>query len=79
MIDSNTIKVGDRVLTKYGIFTIINVIRGIVNPFTLKEEIAILVNFNGAERKIDNDDIIEETDINNTKNNKNTSKSKINI
>ena len=59
MIDSNTIKVGDRVLTKYGIFTIINVIRGIVNPFTFKEEIAILVNFNGAERKIDNDDIIE--------------------
>ena len=59
MIDSNTIKVGDRVLTKYGIFTIINVIRGIVNPFTLKEEIAILINFNGTERKIDNDDIIE--------------------
>lgn len=59
MIQLNTIKVGDRVLTKYGIFTIINVIRGIVNPFTLKEEIAILVNFNGAERKIDNDDIIE--------------------
>ena len=59
MIDSNTIKVGDRVLTKYGIFTIINVIRGIVNPFTLKEESAILVNFNGTERKIDNDDIIE--------------------
>ena len=59
MIDSNTIKVGDRVLTKYGNFTIINVIRGIVNPFTLKEEIAILINFNGTERKIDNDDIIE--------------------
>ena len=59
MIDSNTIKVGDRVLTKYGIFTIINGIRGIVNPFTLKEEIAILINFNGTERKIDNDDIIE--------------------
>ena len=59
MIDSNTIKVGDRVLTKYGIFTIINVIRGIVNPFTLKEEIGILINFNGTERKIDNDDIIE--------------------
>ena len=59
MIQLNTIKVGDRVLTKYGIFTIINVIRGIVNPFTLKEEIAILVNFNGAGRKIDNDDIIE--------------------
>ena len=59
MIDSNTIKVGDRVLTKYGIFTIINVIRGVVNPFTLKEEIAILINFNGTERKIDNDDIIE--------------------
>ena len=59
MID-NLIKVkaGDIVKTNQGEFTVTNVIK-LLNPFTLMEEIGIMIDWNGVERKIVNEDIIE--------------------
>ena len=56
MIDN--IKVGDVVKTTHGEFTVTNVIK-LLNPFTLMEEIGIMVDWHGKERKINNRDIIE--------------------
>jgi hypothetical protein len=59
MID-NLIKVkaGDIVKTNQGEFTVTNVMK-LLNPFTLMEEIGIMIDWNGVERKIVNEDIIE--------------------
>lgn len=59
MIDNlNKVKVGDIVKTNQGEFTVTNVIK-LLNPFTLMEEIGIMIDWNGVERKIVNEDIIE--------------------
>lgn len=59
MIDSlNKVKAGDIVKTNQGEFTVTNVMR-LLNPFTLMEEIGVMIDWNGVERKIVNEDIIE--------------------
>lgn len=59
MIDNlNKVKVGDIVKTNQGEFTVTNVMK-LLNPFTLMEEIGIMIDWNGVERKIVNEDIIE--------------------
>ena len=59
MID-NLIKVkaGDIVKTNQGEFTVTNVMK-LLNPFTLMEEIGIMIDWKGVKRKIVNEDIIE--------------------
>lgn len=59
MIDSLIkVKAGDIVKTNQGEFTVTNVMK-LLNPFTLMEEIGIMIDWNGVERKIVNEDIIE--------------------
>lgn len=59
MIDNlNKVKAGDIVKTNQGEFTVTNVMK-LLNPFTLMEEIGILIDCNGVERKIVNEDIIK--------------------
>ena len=59
MIDNlNKVKAGDIVKTNQGEFTVTNVMK-LLNPFTLMEEIGIMIDCNGVERKIVNEDIIE--------------------
>ena len=59
MIDSLIkVKAGDIVKTNQGEFTVTNVMK-LLNPFTLMEEIGIMIDCNGVERKIVNEDIIE--------------------
>lgn len=59
MIDIlNKVKAGDVVKTNQGEFTVTNVMM-LLNPFTLMEEIGIMIDCNGMERKIVNEDIIE--------------------
>ena len=59
MIDNlNKVKAGDIVKTNQGEFTVTNVMK-LLNPFTLMEEIGIMIDWNGVERKIVNEDIIE--------------------
>lgn len=59
MIDNPIkVKAGDIVKTNQGEFTVTNVMK-LLNPFTLMEEIGIMIDWNGVERKIVNEDIIE--------------------
>lgn len=59
MIDSLIkVKAGDIVKTNQGEFTVTNVMK-LLNPFTLMEEIGIMIDWNGVEKKIVNEDIIE--------------------
>ena len=58
MIDLSNIKIGNQVVTKDGTYKVVNTLN-LINPSTMKEELAILIDFNGKERKITNEDIIE--------------------
>ena len=58
MIDLSNIKVGNQVVTKDGTYKVVNTLN-LINPSTMKEELVILIDFNGKERKITNEDIIE--------------------
>ena len=58
MIDLSNIKIGNQVVTKDGTYKVVNTLN-LINPSTMKEELAILIDFNGKERKLINEDIIE--------------------
>ena len=58
MIDLSNIKIGNQVVTKDGTYQVVNTLN-LINPSTMKEELVILIDFNGKERKIINEDIIE--------------------
>ena len=58
MIDLINIKIGNQVVTKDGTYKVVNTLN-LINPSTMKEELVILIDFNGKERKITNEDIIE--------------------
>lgn len=58
MIDLSNIKIGNQVVTKDGTYKVVNTLN-LINPSTMKEELVILIDFNGQERKITNEDIIE--------------------
>ena len=58
MIDLSNIKIGNQVVTKDGTYQVTNTLN-LINPSTMKEELVILIDFNGKERKITNEDIIE--------------------
>ena len=58
MIDLSNIKIGNQVVTKDGTYQVANTLN-LINPSTMKEELVILIDFNGKERKIANEDIIE--------------------
>jgi len=58
MIDLSNIKIGNQVVTKDGTYKVVNTLN-LINPSTMKEELVILIDFNGKERKITNEDIIE--------------------
>ena len=58
MIDLSNIKIGNQVVTKDGTYKVTNTLN-LINPSTMKEELVILIDFNGKERKITNEDIIE--------------------
>ena len=58
MIDLSNIKIGNQVVTKDGTYQVVNTLN-LINPSTMKEELVILIDFNGKERKIANEDIIE--------------------
>ena len=58
MIDLSNIKIGNQVVTKDGTYQVVNTLN-LINPSTMKEELVILIDFNGKERKLINEDIIE--------------------
>ena len=58
MIELSNIKIGNQVVTKDGTYKVVNTLN-LINPSTMKEELVILIDFNGKERKIINEDIIE--------------------
>ena len=58
MIDLSNIKIGNQVVTKDGTYKVVNTLN-LINPSTMKEELVILIDFNGKERKLINEDIIE--------------------
>ena len=58
MIDLSNIKIGNQVVTKDGTYKVVNTLN-LINPSTMKEELVMLIDFNGKERKIINEDIIE--------------------
>ena len=58
MIELSNIKIGNQVVTKDGTYKVVNTLN-LINPSTIKEELVILIDFNGKERKITNEDIIE--------------------
>ena len=58
MIDLSNIKIGNQVVTKDETYQVVNTLN-LINPSTMKEELVILINFNGKERKMINEDIIE--------------------
>lgn len=58
MIDLSNIKIGNQVVTKDGTYKVVNTLN-LINPSTMKEELVILIDFDGKERKITNEDIIE--------------------
>ena len=58
MIDLSNIKIGNQVVTKDGTYQVVNTLK-LINPSTMKEELVILIDFNGKERKIINEYIIE--------------------
>lgn len=58
MIDLSNIKIGNQVVTKDGTYQVTNTLN-LINPSTMKEELVILIDFDGKERKIINEDIIE--------------------
>ena len=58
MIDLSNIKIGNQVVTKDGTYQVVNILN-LINPSTMKEELVILIDFNGKERKLINEDIIE--------------------
>lgn len=58
MIDLSNIKIGNQVVTKDGTYQVVNTLN-LINPSTMKEELVILIDFDGKERKIINEDIIE--------------------
>ena len=58
MIDLSNIKIGNQVVTKDGTYQVTNTLN-LINPSTMKEELVILIDFNGKERKMINEDIIE--------------------
>ena len=58
MIDISNIKIGNQVVTKDGTYKVVNTLN-LINPSTMKEELVILIDFDGKERKIINEDIIE--------------------
>ena len=58
MIDLSNIKIGNQVVTKDGTYQVVNTLN-LINPSTMKEELVILIDFDGKERKITNEDIIE--------------------
>ena len=58
MIDLSNIKIGNQVVTKDGKYKVVNTLN-LINPSTIKEELVILIDFDGKERKITNEDIIE--------------------
>lgn len=58
MIELSNIKIGNQVVTKDGTYKVVNTLN-LINPSTMKEELVILIDFNGKERKIANEDIIE--------------------
>ena len=58
MIDLSNIKIGNQVVTKDGTYKVVNTLN-LINPSTIKEELVILIDFNGKERKITNEDIID--------------------
>lgn len=58
MIELSNIKIGNQVVTKDGTYKVVNTLNSI-NPSTMKEELVILIDFNGKERKMINEDIIE--------------------
>ena len=58
MIDLSDIKIGNQVVTKDGTYKVVNTLN-LINPSTMKEELVILIDFDGKERKITNEDIIE--------------------
>lgn len=58
MIDPSNIKIGNQVVTKDGTYQVVNTLN-LINPSTMKEELVILIDFNGKERKLINEDIIE--------------------
>ena len=58
MIDLINIKIGNQVVTKDGTYKVVNTLN-LINPSTMKEELVILIDFDGKERKIINEDIIE--------------------
>ena len=58
MIELSNIKIGNQVVTKDGTYKVVNTLN-LINPSTMKEELVILIDFDGKERKITNEDIIE--------------------
>ena len=58
MIDLSNIKIGNQVVTKDGTYQVANTLN-LISPSTMKEELVILIDFDGKERKIINEDIIE--------------------
>ena len=58
MINLSNIKIGNQVVTKDGTYQVVNTLN-LINPSTMKEELVILIDFNGKERKLINEDIIE--------------------
>ena len=58
MIDLSNIKIGNQGVTKGGTYQVVNTLN-LINPSTMKEELVILIDFNGKERKLINEDIIE--------------------
>ena len=58
MIDLSNIKIGNQVVTKDGTYKVVNTLN-LINPSTMKEELVILIDFDGKERKIINEDIME--------------------
>ena len=58
MIELSNIKIGNQVVTKAGTYKVVNTLN-LINPSTMKEELVILIDFDGKERKIINEDIIE--------------------
>ena len=58
MIELSNIKIGNQVVTKDGTYKVVNTLN-LINPSTMKEGLVILIDFNGKERKIINEDIIE--------------------
>lgn len=58
MIDLSNIKIGNQVVTKDGTYQVVNTLN-LINQSMMKEELVILIDFDGKERKIINEDIIE--------------------